>query len=264
MGSAFTPEIIMQAFRDNGQIDLDESAIPNIEGLMGMYRGNIPNDHILKQYKKIIETYYREMFLNGRVEESTFEKEHVEPDRDSQGNEVNRDFLISKENCQRAKVLSAPKQRQARLDLIASIKTNQQKKHKEYYDKETEKYDISTICTNRILDTYIHARSTTSNDGWTSDKSFEDMLPFFTRFHLGEQNLKKISKPTMAQLTAFIHLHNPIQGTKGHCPIYLSTTKIKKPDLITMALSCIKNPLNKRHFAEPTQIELEDDDAHIL
>ena len=52
MGSAFTPEIIIQAFRNNGQIDLDVGAIPNIEGLMGTYCGNIPDNHILKQYKK--------------------------------------------------------------------------------------------------------------------------------------------------------------------------------------------------------------------
>ena len=197
MGSAFTPEIITQAFKDNGQINEDESAIPNIDGLMGTYRGNIPDDHILKDYKSIIETYYREMFLNGRVEESTFETNNIESDKDSQGNDVTRDFEISKENCQRAKILSASKQRQARLDLIDSIKVAQDKKHTELYDKETDKYTINSFCCKRILDTYIHTRTATSNDGWTSDKSFEDMLPFYTRLHFGEHDFKKISKPTM-------------------------------------------------------------------
>ena len=81
------------------------------------------------------------------------------------------------------------------------------------------------------------------------------MLPYFTRFHLGEHDLKRISKPNMQHLNAFIHLHNPIKGTKGHSPVYISTTKMKKPDLITMALSCIRNELNERHFAEPEPIE---------
>ena len=31
MGSAFTPEIIIQAFKNNGQIDEKEGVIPNIE-----------------------------------------------------------------------------------------------------------------------------------------------------------------------------------------------------------------------------------------
>ena len=110
MGSSFTPEIIMQAFKYNGQIDTEEGVIPNIEGLMGTYRGNIPDNHILKQYKSIIEAYYKEMFMNGRIDESTFDTNDIEPDRDSQGNLVSRDFTISKENCQRAKILSADKQ----------------------------------------------------------------------------------------------------------------------------------------------------------
>ena len=37
MGSSFTPEIIMQAFKNNGQIDEEEGVIPDIEGLMGTY-----------------------------------------------------------------------------------------------------------------------------------------------------------------------------------------------------------------------------------
>lgn len=77
------------------------------------------------------------------------------------------------------------------------------------------------------------------------------MLPFYTRLHLSERNLKKISKPIMAQLIAFIQLHNPVEGTKGHYPVYVSTTKLKKPELITMAVECIRNPINKRHFATP-------------
>ena len=79
---------------------------------------------------------------------------------------------------------------------------------------------------------------------------FEDMLPFYTRIHFGEHDFKKISKPTMPQLVTFIHLHNPVQGTKGHCPIYTSTSKLKKPELITKALACMNNALNPRHFAE--------------
>ena len=61
------------------------------------------------------------MYVNGRIEETTFETKGVVSDFDSVGNHVNRDFGIRKENCQRAKILSSDNQRQARLDMMKAI-----------------------------------------------------------------------------------------------------------------------------------------------
>ena len=39
------------------------------------------------------------MFLNGHIEESSFDSANVELDRDTKNNIVSRDFGIQKENC---------------------------------------------------------------------------------------------------------------------------------------------------------------------
>ena len=52
MASAFTTEIIQSAFRDNGQIDTDNGVIPNIDKMLGTYRGSIGDNHYLKRKVK--------------------------------------------------------------------------------------------------------------------------------------------------------------------------------------------------------------------
>ena len=124
MSVTFKQGYIQSAFQENGQID-KQGILPNPEKLLGTYRGSIDNDNYLKNQNDIIKTYYNEMFLKGRIEESSFEREGVVSDYDSIGNHVNRDFGIRKENCQRAKILSSENQRQARLEMIQSIKQQQ-------------------------------------------------------------------------------------------------------------------------------------------
>ena len=107
MGKAFACEIVKKAFKDNGQIDNTEGVVPDIDGLVGTYRGNLDVDHYLKKTKEIIDLFYKEVFKNGRVDESSFDKADVVQDKDSRGKVVSRDFGIQKENCQQAKTLSA-------------------------------------------------------------------------------------------------------------------------------------------------------------
>ena len=45
--------------------------------------------------------------MNGRIKELSYDKEKIDQDRDIFGNIVTRDFGISCQNCQHAKVLSA-------------------------------------------------------------------------------------------------------------------------------------------------------------
>ena len=121
MAAAFSPSIVMSAFEDNGQIDRLEGVIPSIEAMVRTYRGTIPDDHYLKDTDHIVRKYYDEVFRTGRISESSFDDEDVTVDYDSGGKEVNRRFGISKENCQRAKVLSAKTQRLERIELIKEM-----------------------------------------------------------------------------------------------------------------------------------------------
>ena len=72
------------------------------------------------------------MYLQGRIEENSFDKESIIREIDSQGNDVSRNFSITKENCQWAKILSAPIQRKARLKMIAEAREKEIKRSKVY------------------------------------------------------------------------------------------------------------------------------------
>ena len=133
MSMAFRTDTVVKAFKDNGQVDLEDEIIPAIKGIVGTYRGVIDKDHYLVDTDMIVKKFYNEMFLTGRIEESSFDEANVPNDKDSKNNIVSRDFGIRKENCQRAKVLSAPTQRLLRKQMIATIQKDKNKKHAEHY-----------------------------------------------------------------------------------------------------------------------------------
>jgi hypothetical protein len=122
MTTAFTSANIQSAFCDNGMIDPDNQVIPSVRGMLGTYCGCIGKDHYLNDGEEIIRNFYKETFLNGRIDEMSFDKLNVDHDKDSLGNLVSRDFNISKENCQRAKVLSSDTQRKERIKLKNQLK----------------------------------------------------------------------------------------------------------------------------------------------
>ena len=84
------------------------------------------------------------MFLNGMISEKTFDVEGVDPDRDSAGNMISRDFQISKENCQHAKVLSSQTQRDERVELIKEIREKE-------VEKELIYMKVSLSCTKKTI-----------------------------------------------------------------------------------------------------------------
>ena len=100
MGIAFRVSIVKKAFQDNGQVSKKEHQLPNIDAMVGTYRGIIDKDNYLYNKNDIISTYYKEMYENGRIEESTFDKEGVIHDTDTMGKTVSRDFGIHRESCQ--------------------------------------------------------------------------------------------------------------------------------------------------------------------
>ena len=67
--------------------------------------------------EEIVSQYYKESYFNGRIEKSSFDDNNVPVDTNSFGEEVDRNFEIQKENCQRAKCLSSKMQRKARIKL---------------------------------------------------------------------------------------------------------------------------------------------------
>ena len=148
---------------------------PQFEGLTGTYCNNMSPDHFLTKMDKIAKMYYDESFFKGKIEEASYDANNVIKDYDSLGNEVNCDFDIQKENCQRAKSLSSKAQRQSRIKLKDSIKLKQNRKHQVLFQTETKKYNDNTQCENQILG--IFNKISPSITTTSSSKSEESIQP---------------------------------------------------------------------------------------
>jgi hypothetical protein len=269
MAVAFRPEVVKQAFVDNGQICASNGILPSLENLAGTYRGSINEGHILHNTLYIVKKYYEEQFINGKISEKTYDNNNIENDRDSNGNLISRDFEINKENCQRAKSLSSLVQRQERLDLIHRLKTEQYDKDVILYNTETDKYKINTEYEYRIAVTYHkiqmqnHQRSTNNQSSSSSPSflAFSHITSGLTTQHLGRHMYKgelSKSKLTITQLKTFIQLRHKLTKFTGKKPVYMRLQNLSKDTLIDRALECIATPLNQRHFSLPTPVGPKD------
>ena len=110
----------------------------------------LTNSTIWANWYKLLN-FNKETYLNGKIEESSFDKEKLDLDRDSVGTIVTRDFGISKENCQRAKVLSCDIQRKARQDLRKEVQKIQYEKLVDLYEDEQKRYDLNQVCESKIV-----------------------------------------------------------------------------------------------------------------
>lgn len=262
MGAAFKPANVRKAFYGTGQIDATNKIMPSIEGLIGTYRGTIGGNHFLKKSTEIINTFYKEMYTTGMVSESTYESKGVEEDKDSRGNVVSRDFGISKENCQRAKILSSPVQRSERLKLIESIKKEQIKKQISMYKAESTKYELNLQAEAKLIARYNYLHDETNQQPEEDTKqqclrqTFTDIAPYLRYSHFGRDKCKRFSKfkePTNNQLKAFIQLRNQIKRKPGCNPVYKSLNNAAKVKLIDISMACKCNQVPPRLFSEPEQ-----------
>ena len=265
MGVAFRVSVVKKAFQDNGQVSRENDQLPNIDKMIGTYRGIIDKEHDLYNKNDIISTYYKEMYENGRIEESSFDKQNVQHDKDTMGKKVSRDFGIHRESCQRAKILSSKKQRQARKALLHQIRINQYNRNKDCYDAESRKYEHNNLCERRVIKTYDHIcainRKTTTNDPTVKEptKSFISISQQVNEEHFGKdarKGLRKL-KPNIDQLKAFIQLRHPIVKFAKNKPIYKALTRFTRDELMKECVKCKDDPVNKRHYKQ--QINPEDE-----
>ena len=263
MSAAFKQDHIQSAFRATGHID-SEGILPSVKNMIGTYRGVVDEEHYLNDSKKIITTFYDEVYLNGRIEEKTFDEENVVRDYDSNGNYVSRDFDVIKENCQRSKILSCQNQRDARLALMESIKLLQQQKQTSLFDVESKKYTLNEECTERICNGYyaiLKIEQTSNTDTIEQDtimrKTFTELKTEIKESHLGRNNHKGISKykPTMDHMKAFIQLRNKVTKYQNNKPVYKKVDHFKKDDLIDECMLHLHLPLQPRLYQAPDSNE---------
>jgi hypothetical protein len=262
MGSAFTPDIIISAFEDNGQINRVEGIVPSIKAMINTYCGTINDSHPLFNHEQLIQTYYEKVYRNRRIQESSFDRDGIPVDINSLGVIVNHDFAIGKENCQRAKVLSASVQCEERLALIESVKEEEKETKLKLYLAEEKKYELNQRCEERLIESFflfnknrLKAESTTTirEDSIT----IADILPslskelFESDIHKGQA---KRFKSTKLQIVAFAQLRHPIAKFKGCSPQYRSIGK----DTIAIVNKClrVKNlPLQPKQFIDPRTVD---------
>ena len=254
-GDAYNRNSILSGFHDNGQIDKKKLHLPCLRSIIGTYRGPISKDHCLHDSTSLIRKFYSEMYLTGRIEESTFDKEDIVHDTDSLGNKVCRDFSVSRENCQRAKVLSADAQRLARIKMKQSIAQQILIRKETSSLYEEKKYKENSECEKRVSILY-HKYSNRSTN--TQHKSKVDAIGSFqtiqlsklTDVHFGK-GLKHKSKPTIPQLRAFIQLRDPnIANNRTLSPNYKSLSKLKSEQLIQECIKIKLLPVQKRLFPQ--------------
>ena len=261
MGAAFSPSIVMSAFEGNGQIDKVEGIIPSIEGMIRTYRGSIPEGHYLRNTDEIVKKFYKEVYTTGRIVEKSFDDAGVPVDRDSDGNIINRDFGIQKENCQRAKVLSATHQRLERIKFIADMKLQETERKIKLYDYEAKRYELNEQCEARLVLAHHRLSNPTTTKQQQMDTiisasslSFADILPILTIEHFGKNMRKGNTKsiPTRPQLCAFAQVRQAIPKFKGQYPQYKKMDKEKDAN-IDECFRLRNVPIFKRMFVHPTE-----------
>ena len=262
MSTAFKEGHIQSAFRATGHID-KEGILPSVENIIGTYRGVIDDTNYLNDSDNIIKTFYDDVYLNGRIEEDAFERQGVVRDYDSAGNYVTRDFEISKENCQRSKILSSKIQREERLKLMKSIKQKQIEKQTSMYDTESKKYKLNDECNDRVVGAYyahlalqqLNNIPTPTNEN-VIRKTFIELAHDMQHTHFGRNSHKGFSvyKPTMDQMKAFIQLRNKVTKFQKNRPVY-KKLEMTKDELIDECMLHLHIPLESRLYEQPPIIE---------
>ena len=116
-GVAYAADNVKAGFTYNGQIDETHNSVPCFQNLLHTFRGDVDGT-CLDDRKKICETYFEEMYINGTISESTYNSMLVPKDLNSKSEVVEKSSSISLENCHRAKILSSDTQIRERRKLI--------------------------------------------------------------------------------------------------------------------------------------------------
>ena len=117
--------------------------------MINTYHGSINETHCLFNHENIICQYYKEVYSNRRIQESSFDAGNIPTDKDSLGKFVNQDFGISKENCPRANILSVNVQHKEHLALIESMKEEEKETKLKLHLAVEKKYELNYICKER-------------------------------------------------------------------------------------------------------------------
>ena len=212
MSKVFSKDNILKGFMANRQLDTFQQIVPLSKHLLETYRGDTYGSK-LEDRKKIVTNYYCEMFLYGNIKESTHEIYNIPMDKNSKGEYVARDFAISSENCQRAKLLSSKHQRQERVNNINGSRRAVHMKYLLNCDNEDTLYEENEECERFLRNNYKILQEsimTSDQEHNNNEISFIEICDNLSRSHFEvETSTSKIIKdryktPLVRHLKAFL------------------------------------------------------------
>ena len=164
---AFLEEHLKEGFLLNGQMDSISRMLPDIYKIAGTLRGGydlLPEvEGMIRKdnrpafdkaqlelhthhFQELFDSYYDLMSINGHIDETEFDKNGVERDRDSQGNEVEKHQGLMQENRQRAKIISHEKQRQKRKEMWQERRDAIKQEEMNAYTDEQKHFKLNAEC----------------------------------------------------------------------------------------------------------------------
>ena len=156
-GSAFTVQNIRKGFIYNGQLDTETTSVPCFHNLIHTFCGNTGST-CLDNRKWLMDTFFEEMFLNGTIKESTFDRHNIPLDVDSKGEPVLKSNDITMENRHRSKILTSEVQIKERRLLVNEKRLKEYALKKKLFDSEQKDVGINTICELKLANIVVKAK----------------------------------------------------------------------------------------------------------
>ena len=155
-GNAYTVPNVRKGFIYNGQLDAETTSVPSAKNLVNTCRGEIAGT-CLDDREKLLEDYFEEMYLTGTIKESTFDRNNVPLDKDSNDNVVLKSNNISSENRHRAKILSSEVQVKERRQLVNDKRIQEYNVKKKLYDMEQHDVEMNRQCEIKFVQFIVKA-----------------------------------------------------------------------------------------------------------
>ena len=271
-GKAYTVSNVRKGFMLNGQLDIDSKLGPCMNNMVHTYRGDV-NGTCLKDPEWLIRKFYSEMYENGVISKNSFDIYQIPKDSDFDGVEIDKDFTVSQENRQRAKVLSSKKQIQERRKLIYSKKMAQYQKDKSKFDAESKDYDLNKICEQKLFrmisKSMNHQDTATLNmaSGSASTIPTSSSHPIsstFTDFdsvksHISLDLLLSQKKYILSpEAKAFVRVRSNVEIVRGR--LNYKDVPDRKEELLRKVVAMVMYPVKTRYYSiEPTAPTLATD-----
>ena len=149
-GKANSLHNVTKGFVLNGQVDSEKMMVPSISNMLHTYRGGLEGT-CLEDKAKIVNDFYSEAFVNGVIAEATFDALDIPQDRKMDGSVDDRCISISRENRQRAKILSSRHQIIERRTLLHEKRMDVYRKQVRIFQLERDVYRLNSVCEQKLV-----------------------------------------------------------------------------------------------------------------